>query len=78
MKVSNINKNLSRCGLGLYELIVNKRTYKGYEYTLYREFFKNKLDLSVLMFKDKLNKHSGFRLKHISNGRITRKLDNFI
>ena len=78
MKVNNINKNLSHIGVGLSELFINKRTYKGMELTLFREFFKKKLEVSVLLINDKVNKHSGFRLKHINNSRLVKKIDRFI
>lgn len=76
MKIHKINNNIKQVTLGLSRLLINTKNYKGCNYTLYREFFNNKLEVSTLLFHSK--QRTGFRLKHISNEHIIRKIDNIV
>ena len=71
--ISTLNKSS-----GFYKLKISKGKYKTYNFTYYREYFKDKLGLTLLWINDLEGKFLGCRLKHISNKRVIKKLDRFV
>lgn len=77
MNVTGITTSIINKSAGLYELKINKGRFKGYELTYYREFLNKNLDLTLLWIRDLKGKFLGYRLKHINNGKVIKKIDRF-
>ena len=77
MNIKGITTSLINKSAGLYELKINKGRFKEYKLTYYREFFNKNLDLTLLWIRDLKGKFLGYRLKHINNGKVIKKIDRF-
>ena len=58
-------------GAGVSKLVISKGTFKDTNITIYKEYYRNKLDLKLYWVTDKLGKFIKSKLQHISNGRVT-------
>ena len=52
--------------------------YKDYNITVYKEYFRNDVELRFTCITNSLGKFIGSRLVHIDNGRIVKKIDRFV
>ena len=52
--------------------------YKDYNITVYKEYFRNDVELRFTWVTNSLGKFIGSRLVHIDNGRIVKKIDRFV
>lgn len=77
MNVKGITTSITTKSAGLYKLKINKGSFKGYKLTYYREFFNKNLDLTLLWINDLKGKFLGYKLKHINNGKVIKKIDRF-
>ena len=78
MRINGITKSVTRKHVGLSELVIKKGEFKGFKFTIFKEYFKNKPEVKVTFVSDANNKARGYRLVHLNNGRITKKIDRFI
>ena len=60
------------------KLDIKEGVTKNYFVKIYKEYIGNELTLKLYLLKDKLGKHLGYRLKHISHNKETLRLDRFI
>ena len=77
MKVG-ILQSLSVNYAGFKKLKKATGKYRDYNITVYKEYFKNDVELRFTRVTNNLGKFIGSRLVHISNGRIINRIDRFV
>ena len=78
MKVQGILRNKIVKNYNIERLELLEGVYKDKNIKLYKEYIDNNLALKIYILKDKLGKYLGFRILHIDNGKITKRLDSFV